>query len=499
MYHMAPSDVPTEENINDKIPVDIMVEIFIYCLPKKHRPTLSTVKAPLNLIAVCQSWRNLARKIPCLWTSLNVDHDEESVALDIGSMIKFWRDGAQSRPLSLWYRLSEETGIELNTTLRDSLIPNLTAVQHLMLSMSPSHYQPFLTAPTTALQYVESLELTNQNRDDDGWTYRNGPTISLGRCHSLRKLALESYSKFGFVRHMLSDIPWSQLTSLRLIETVLPPTRARDVLVQCTSLSKCEISVGQYASTELDPPSGEPAILVHLTALTVRFSGMFRWSRIAPLFEPFTFPILDSLCISAPSARDAALMPTLVALNERSRFPLRYFMLSGISVDNGALLSFLRDVPTIEDLALEAPPGYYSRLPVILGDIAYRPQVANNILPNLVSVYMSDFIPEELIEIIAESTVQEWMLPAIAMALNEDEAIQAIGTRCWEDNEANNAIYAGLRKLKQATLAWTHAPKNWSTSNSSARGCCEESKRLRAQGLVLDLPILSTSSLIWDE
>ncbi|KAJ7804060.1 hypothetical protein B0H14DRAFT_2198314, partial [Mycena olivaceomarginata] len=48
------------------LPLDIMQEIFISCLPTKYYAVLSLDHAPLLLCRICRSWRALAHPLPRL-------------------------------------------------------------------------------------------------------------------------------------------------------------------------------------------------------------------------------------------------------------------------------------------------------------------------------------------------------------------------------------------------------------------------------------------------
>ncbi|KAF6746880.1 hypothetical protein DFP72DRAFT_822436, partial [Ephemerocybe angulata] len=54
-----------------RLPKELLLEIFILCLPDRHQPVLSEWKAPLLLTRVCKPWRILAMSAPVLWSSLH--------------------------------------------------------------------------------------------------------------------------------------------------------------------------------------------------------------------------------------------------------------------------------------------------------------------------------------------------------------------------------------------------------------------------------------------
>ncbi|TDL28973.1 hypothetical protein BD410DRAFT_255057 [Rickenella mellea] len=55
-----------------RLPADILIEIFTQCLPKSHMLRPSDRDGPLVLTWVCQSWRSTALYCPALWNALSV-------------------------------------------------------------------------------------------------------------------------------------------------------------------------------------------------------------------------------------------------------------------------------------------------------------------------------------------------------------------------------------------------------------------------------------------
>ncbi|TDL24642.1 hypothetical protein BD410DRAFT_681655, partial [Rickenella mellea] len=51
----------------DNVPLELLIEIFIYCLPTSGFASARTNCAPMNISSVCQSWRRLSVSTPKLW------------------------------------------------------------------------------------------------------------------------------------------------------------------------------------------------------------------------------------------------------------------------------------------------------------------------------------------------------------------------------------------------------------------------------------------------
>ncbi|KAJ7452122.1 hypothetical protein B0H11DRAFT_2074381 [Mycena galericulata] len=55
-----------------RLPLDILEEIFIACLPTDHNSVMAESDAPLLLCHICSTWRSLALSTPQLWASLHI-------------------------------------------------------------------------------------------------------------------------------------------------------------------------------------------------------------------------------------------------------------------------------------------------------------------------------------------------------------------------------------------------------------------------------------------
>ncbi|KAF8873602.1 hypothetical protein CPB84DRAFT_1853970 [Gymnopilus junonius] len=59
-------------SLTNRIPPDILLEIFGQCLPSTHNPIIHPNEAPTILTRVCYNWRHLSLSAPFLWQSIHV-------------------------------------------------------------------------------------------------------------------------------------------------------------------------------------------------------------------------------------------------------------------------------------------------------------------------------------------------------------------------------------------------------------------------------------------
>ncbi|KAJ6616207.1 hypothetical protein B0H10DRAFT_1751925, partial [Mycena sp. CBHHK59/15] len=55
------------------LPVEIMSEIFVHCLPDLSDSQPDLMKAPFVLMDVCSAWRKIALSTPALWATIHYD------------------------------------------------------------------------------------------------------------------------------------------------------------------------------------------------------------------------------------------------------------------------------------------------------------------------------------------------------------------------------------------------------------------------------------------
>jgi len=98
------------------LPLEILSEIFSYCIPQERFPVVCRTQAPLLLTGVSVSWRALALASPNLWTALHINYKdpvEDIPATDL------WlsRSGNRSLTLSIAVDFGEQPQQEIIDTL----------------------------------------------------------------------------------------------------------------------------------------------------------------------------------------------------------------------------------------------------------------------------------------------------------------------------------------------------------------------------------------------
>ncbi|RDB30535.1 hypothetical protein Hypma_007040 [Hypsizygus marmoreus] len=164
-----------------------------------------------------------------------------------------------------------------------------------------------------------------------------------------------------------------------------PRIRAIKILVQCTSLAECELSVG-YNSV---PVNATPhAVLGHLTSMSVQAKpGSQGTSGIVSILNALTLPALKILVVSTAWVPNDPISTTLISLQQRSHFLLEHFSLSGI-IDVVPLGMLFHAVPTLKTVSLHPYDQSIYRSLLLLLESPW-PQNDKLLLPHLHSLELS--------------------------------------------------------------------------------------------------------------
>ncbi|KAJ7120706.1 hypothetical protein C8R43DRAFT_1136647 [Mycena crocata] len=85
----------------ERIPYDLVQEIFLACLSTDHNTVMSIAEAPLLLGRICSAWRALAIATPRIWASLHVHVGFSIQSDDRVRSIAQWLGRSAACPLSL--------------------------------------------------------------------------------------------------------------------------------------------------------------------------------------------------------------------------------------------------------------------------------------------------------------------------------------------------------------------------------------------------------------
>ncbi|KAJ6471291.1 hypothetical protein C8R47DRAFT_1147701 [Mycena vitilis] len=337
------------------IPAEILSEIFIACRDKSlDTPDYETTNpycAPMVLTHVCSRWRIVALHTPWLWNSVRLLTDAFVDGREI--FIKEILDRSGHAPLSVdlasppdW-TVTGMGGDVGNSRWLDIVWDSSHRIRHVSLDIQSEDTGSPTFARHTAFPRLSSLEIFICGDDDPD---TEAIFDSFGSVPCLRSLTLR-LERLNTEEVFKPTFPLWQLTELD-IDAALTTFAARDILVQCTALETAKLC-NLFDWDSYDSPSPQNnCTLRHLSQLDVSIGlGI----GVEDILDTFSFPHLTSLTIASspsPHRRDQS-AESLLALHERSRFPLTHLSLVKQDLTLQQLISLLDIIPTLETLALK--------------------------------------------------------------------------------------------------------------------------------------------------
>ncbi|KAF7366611.1 hypothetical protein MSAN_00918900 [Mycena sanguinolenta] len=256
-----------------RLPLDIIEELFMACLPTNRNCVMSATEAPVLLGRVCSSWRTISLSSPRLWSRLHIVEPTRSYSANPNlyetkvaqrlEVAKIWlqRSGTCPLSISLESNLDHAMSPPLTPNPAQSspspdlflklLIPLASRWQNIRLVIPPPALETLSTLTekdVPLLRYFKLVQRPDQPNSDTKWALPFGILCSPN---------LSRISLFGGNTNPL-DLPlrWNQLTSLSLMGPAWGLTYAQTpqlvlaILSRCSKLQSCKLLVQA-------PPEGD--------------------------------------------------------------------------------------------------------------------------------------------------------------------------------------------------------------------------------------------------
>ncbi|KAJ7581664.1 hypothetical protein C8J56DRAFT_1168391 [Mycena floridula] len=319
-----------------RVPPETWLDILVFaCLEEDN----CRWKNPaVRLASVCRQWREISLSSPAFWTTFRVDLRERHVTSQ--KFLQLHRE--RSLPLNLSIRARFP---DLEDCCPDcSEITDWSADPHMLPRPCSSVALQFMLAISDRVSsfqfdnsYISMLIWIRALGDSrSSWDalpgFPNLQTLKLGsgdwysdfgegfdlslfsRAVNLRHLSLSSYSG------ECCPSGWTQVMTMNLRSVEI--TVVHRLLTQCPNVIQADISaIINWRS----PAEFEPCVQSSLLSLRLYLTN----STITPLLTSLTLPALQSLEIGA----DGAGVSDVLALCERSSFPLRHLSIEDDSYD----------------------------------------------------------------------------------------------------------------------------------------------------------------------
>lgn len=234
------------------VPLDVLQEVFLSCLPSEHNALIDPTEAPLLLGRICRHWRRVAYSTPMLWSSIYIplfNYEYTSPSLSkLERLIEAWLERSATCPLSV--SLCDITGrFESNKDhpLILQLLPISRRICDLALSGNAQFFLPLLQLGSEDLPLLKRIQIGSSV---DSIIDNHPEAANAFQIPTIEEVALHLFESV----HPLSlPLRWSQLTALNLgcgrawtgnsQGGGLDFDGALDVLRRCPNLRRCEVCI----------------------------------------------------------------------------------------------------------------------------------------------------------------------------------------------------------------------------------------------------------------
>ncbi|KAJ7762571.1 hypothetical protein B0H16DRAFT_1529247 [Mycena metata] len=287
-----------------RLPIDIIQEIFLACLPTNRNCAMSAFDAPLLLGRICSSWRTISLSTPPLWTTLHIVNPSVSKEVDatqFGEIValrlaaaKMWLKRSAPYPLSI----SLKSGSSNHSEFSQLLSPFAARWQHIHFMTPPAALEGFFHLTETDVPLLETVLIDGDKDTSHGFW---------GSLGILRAARMSEFSIPGrsFVAEAV-PLRWHQLETLILAKpspsssTYFSNEAAVQAISRCPNLRCCKL----WLSDELSHPAQSrlPMVeLVFLHTLELHNSYYLPSFNIPFMLEHLSAPNLHRLTLDGAS------------------------------------------------------------------------------------------------------------------------------------------------------------------------------------------------------
>ena len=369
-----------------KLPIDILQEIFIACLPTAHNAVMSRWEPPILLTQICSSWRNVAHTTPQLWKSIhiavpcnrsgrfsgeysNFPSTQEEHIDQRSEAVQEWLSRSGAHPLEISVGHWGTSALDgFYDKIIDSLILYSERWKDVRVSAPFQALVPVAVLPPSKVPLLESLSLNcppvhpfTQHDPQSVWM-----TSGVLKAPKLRELWLRGLW-LAQLNEDVTRLPinWSQLTNISLEGSAwgassgsLSISRAYNLLSLCPNLITCRLEI-VTAFNELPLEPDAPLIsLPFLTKLSIREES----ANLSELFTLLHFPSLDYIefhtTIQPSQQSTTSLLSLLTGFHKTTQLTTdAQFFTRQDFVRCLRLCPFLKSLWIRKVYAMGAPPG----------------------------------------------------------------------------------------------------------------------------------------------
>ncbi|KAJ7017889.1 hypothetical protein C8F04DRAFT_1153756 [Mycena alexandri] len=350
-----------------RLPLDVIQEIFIACMPTHRNCVMSALEAPVLLGRICSSWRTIAYSTPRLWARVHIVEplfytinrldpasiDSDAKAAQRFAATKEWLGRSGQCPLSI----SLQNGPDhrpLNATsptpcFLQALVLFASRWEHMEFTLSfvafnaISHLTKTDVPLLKSIKFLYQYQIPPQRADLEEFTMLQGPRFS-SFCALDTKVITEGL-----------PLPWNQLTVLELTgpswESLTNSESLLLFLERCPQLHTCKLSMNDR---ELTRPPSSAALIEFASLRTLELDCEGLEMTVTHLFDRLSLPGLRNFALVGQITSQHA--PSLAQFFARSS-RLERLEIRSYTFSRSSLLESLRGLPgTMRELIIHDFP-----------------------------------------------------------------------------------------------------------------------------------------------
>ncbi|KAF7357958.1 hypothetical protein MVEN_00842400 [Mycena venus] len=292
-----------------RLPLDIIEEIFVACIPTHRNCVMSASEAPVLLGRICSSWRTISLSTPRLWAKLHIVEPsrwrfgssnalvDDKVAQRLDTM-KMWLGRSGQCPLSISlqsgpdYDSPPSTPTETSGQFLQELIPFARRWQHIRLAMSPVVFKELAHLTAEDVPMLESVAVHPQHQyPSAGVPWEHFGMLSSPRICSFA--ATGNSFPLSLFNPQILPLCWNLLTDLTIDGPTWQSPMSSGAMLQtmshCTQLRTCKLVINDLGNPDLSHYS--PVALPFLHTLELEF-GTTPGSPVSRLLDWLSLPEL---------------------------------------------------------------------------------------------------------------------------------------------------------------------------------------------------------------
>ncbi|KAF8175851.1 hypothetical protein BJ912DRAFT_1064125 [Pholiota molesta] len=337
-----------------RLPIDVLREILIHCLPTGHNAILSHKEAPILLTHVCSAWRTIAFTTPALWASMHMpvpppladdrifmsEVQREKFRIDTLNVVRqrtrsmeewLMRSGACRLSISLYDQehFNEDANANYEGFL-DIIIPHSKRWHSMSFSTSVNCIQRIAALSADDVPALEEIDINMTSFFLHLHIVGEDPIKAMAKWTDSSFFSAPRLHRVSFknLNEDINTLPlrWQQLTHISLTGTTVGAGDMRlrnitELLMKCPMLISAKLEISYYEPTLFATSHSQPSqstytnpiVLSNLADLSVHNGG----SELSAFFAMLDVPRLTTLEYTTNDT--AAVQPAcqFIALLER--------------------------------------------------------------------------------------------------------------------------------------------------------------------------------------